>query len=283
MYLPKPLPVGVTSVTGVRLFSDEERTEDVQTPPVSLVGGEWYVDTLNVTAGRWWATVDAQQGAVPYSYPLVDPVDLPEDDRLIVSPERLATQIKMPLPLTADQRATLRQGILDAQSDVVAYLGQPVMPRQYVERGVWPSTEYPGEWDLRTPDAGPVVRIVSVEAELDVDSVPLNTYTITYIAGINARDEAEYDPIRRYVVAHAANSPEVVRLWRVVVNPAKVIKSSSTQGQSVSYEVPSLGGGGAAGSGAPGALPVLSSLDTWRVAGRRVWQGRTQFGTRYGV
>lgn len=279
MILP-PLPPGVTEVTAVRLYSDEDRTADVQTLPAVLVGGQWTVDTLNVPDGRWWASVDALQGAVPYAYPLRDPVDLPEDDRLVVSPEELADEIEMPLPLDARKRRILTKAILAAQSDVVAYLGRPVMPRQYTETGVWP---WGDEWQLTAHGDDPVVRIVSTTPETDPVLGALDTFTVIYLAGINARDNEEYEPIRRFIMAHAANSNSVVRLWREVVNPAKVIKSSSTSGQSVSYEIPTLGGGGAAGSGAPGALPTLKSLDTWRVAGRRVHQGRTHFGERYGV
>lgn len=274
MYLP-PLPVGVTSVTGIRLYAAKDRTGVPQEPPVSLVDGRWYIDTLNVADGRWWATVDATQGATPYAYPLRDPVDLPEDDRLIVSPEALAVSMRIPLPIDDDSREILTSAILAAQSDVVAYLGRPILPQQYVEKGVWPNGD---EWALCIPDNDPLVKVISAVPEDDY-----GTYTVTYIAGIDAKTGAEYEPIRRYVLAHAANLPESLRLWRFIVKPKGAIKSSSTEGQSVSYETPTLGGGGAAGSGSPGALPTLSSLDKWRVAGRRVWQGRTHFGERYGV
>lgn len=277
MELPA-LPTGVTNVTGVRLYSDEEHTADEQSVPVALVDGQWTVDTLNVPAGRWWAVVDAQKGADPYSYPLLDPVDTPEDDRLIMSPEALADSIGMTLPLSSQQRRILRQAIIDAQSDVVAYLGRPVMPQTYVQSGLW---AYGDEWLLTVQGDDPVVRVLSTVQEVDPLGGVLDTWTVTFLAGINARDGEEYEPIRRFVRAHAANSPEVTRLWRSVVNPEKVIKSSSTQGQSISYEVPTLGGGGAAGSGNPGALPKISTLDRWRLAGRRVHQGATHFGERY--
>jgi hypothetical protein len=275
-----PLPTGVTSVVAARLYSDEDRTAGELTLPATLDGTRWTVDTLNVPDGRWWATVDAQKGADAYSYPLRDPIDLPEDDRLIVSPETLGDSIGMPLPLSPAQRKTLTQAILDAQDDVVGYLGQPLMPQQFVQTGVW---AWGDEWPLTAHGDIPVSRILSTVPETDVLGGPGDTWTITYLAGINARDGAEYSPIRRFVRLHAANSGDVTRLWRSVVNPEKVIKSSSTSGQSVSYEVPTLGGGGAAGSGIPGALPTRTSLDHWRIAGRRVHQGPTRYGTRYGV
>lgn len=272
------LPSGVTAVNSVRLYSDKDRTENVQTLPAALVDGVWTVDTLNVADGRWYATVDAQKGAVAYTYPLRDPVDLPEDDRLVISPETLAVSIKMPLPLDDAQRETLTQAILDAQDDVYAYLGQPITPQEFTQSGLWPLDD---EWLLTAHGDGDVVKITAIVGENDPDGVPLGTFTVTYLAGIDARNGAEYGPIRRYIKAHAANSPEVTRLWRAVVNPEKTIKSSSTQGQSVSYEVPTLGGGGSAGSGNPGALPTIGSLSRWKVAGRRVHQPATRVGVRY--
>lgn len=266
-----PLPSGVTAVADVRLFSDKARTEDETTAPVALVAGQWTVDTLNVPDGRWWVTVNAVKGATPYAYPLREPVDLPEDPTLVVSPEALAVSIQLPLPLTDSQREILTQAIKDAQSDVQGYLHRDALtPIEVVEKGLWAVGD---EWNLTTNDE--VIRIVSTEAEYDVDMTALGTFTVTYLAGIDARTGAVYEPIRRYVRAHAANSPDVTRLWRVVANPTKTIKSSSTEGQSVSYDVPTLGGGGAAGSGAPGALPVLSSLDRWKL--RRVHVATTQY------
>ena len=276
MFLPD-LPAGVTGVSGVTLYSDRERTLNPQTPPVALVGERWEVDTLNVPAGRWWGTVTAEKAGAPYSYPLSQPVDLPEDDRLAISPEALAASMRIPLPLSDDQRDILTQAIIDAQSDVDAYLGQPVMPILHTQKGVWPIG---GDWDLCASDFD-VIEVVSATPEVDPLLGALDTYTVTYYAGLNARDSEECEPIRRYLRAHAANLPEAARLWEVVVNPPKTIKSASTQGQSVSFEKASQGGGGAAGSKVPGSLPTLSSLDRWRIAGRRVHQGATQYGRRY--
>lgn len=268
------LPTGVTTVTGVRLFSDKARTANEKTPPVALMDGVWVVDTLNVPDGRWWATVDAQKGTTPYSYPLRDPIDLPERDDLVISPEALAQSIKIPLPLSDDTRETLTRAILGAQADIFGYLGQPIIPRVYVEHGVY---SWGDEWRLTAHGDTPLIKVISTVPEAG----EWDTWTVTYLAGLDARTGEEFEPIRRYLFAHAANAPDVVRVWRSTANPEKVIKSSSTEGQSVSYEVPTLGGGGAAGSGAPGALPTLSSLDFWRVAGRRVHQGATHFGERY--
>ena len=98
MILP-PLPDGVSDVTLLWLYTDRARTQDQRIVPVALVDGQWTVDLLNIPQGRWWGTVNAQKDGADYSYPLLDPIDLPEDDRLIVSPEALATSIRIPLPL----------------------------------------------------------------------------------------------------------------------------------------------------------------------------------------
>lgn len=52
----------------------------------------------------------------------------------------------------------------------------------------------------------------------------------------------------------------------------------STEGQakSVTYSSLSYGGGGDAGSGVPGALPSITTLDTWRKRNRRVHQAPDQ-------
>jgi hypothetical protein len=271
-----PLPTGVTSVTGVDFYPDSARAEEPVEAPVSLVGDEWTVDTLNVPPGRWWPMVHALKGAEPYDYPRVL-VDLPFDDDLIVSPEAIASAIKVPLPLTDEHRETIRDAILDAQSDVAAYLGRSsLMPVTKTVTGLWAAGE---EWEI-DDDEG-VLRVLSAVADVDVDSQPIGTFTITYLAGFNARDDAALRPIRRYVIAHVKNSPEVTGLWKDVVKPKGDIKSLSAEGQAVGFTTPTLGGGGAAGSGAPGALPTLGSLDYWRLAGRRVYQGATRFGERY--
>lgn len=272
------LPTGVTAVTSVRLHDDEERLSEPVLLPVSLLDGQWTVDTTSVADGRWWGAVVAAKGAVPYEYPLRDPIDLPEDDTLCVSPESLAEWMGVPLPLTAARRRVLRQALDDAQTDVRAYLGQPVMPERYIERGV---SGWGERWTLTAHGDTTVQQVLSVEPEADPVLGGLDTFTITYLAGLNARDDVSCSPIRRYIKAHAANLPEATRLWREAAQPADTVKSLSAEGQSVTYESATLGGGGAAGSGNPGALPTAKSMDAWRVAGRRVYQSATRAGVRY--
>lgn len=278
MRLPTP-PIGVTSVETVTFYTDEARTVGAQAAPVALVGDQWLVDTLNVPAGRWWATVNAHKDAVPYAYPLPDPVDLPEDDRLILSPEALATKIGVALPLTTERRSTLRDAIVAAQADVCAYLGRDsLVPTQRTETGLWDAGP---EWLLNCDED--VISIVSTIPEQDLGGAPTGTYTVIYLAGLDAANDPALEPIRRYVIAHAKNQPEVTDLWRVATNTKGRVKTLSAEGQSVTFETPSLGGGGKTGSGDPGSLPNIATLDRWRLAGRRVHQATTRYGTRYGT
>lgn len=275
MRLPTPLPQGVTTVEAVDLFEARDRSGSPQSAPVELLDGNWEVDTLSVDAGRWWATVRASKGGTPYSYPLRDPIDLPEDDRLVVSPEALATSMSIPLPIDDQTRDLLTQAIIDAQADVTAYLGRPALtPTSRTESGLY---DWGDEWSFSELGDDDLIRVTSVTPDAD------GSFTVTYLCGIDARTGVETEPIRRYIRAHAANSPEATRHWHSIVKPTGAIKSASTQGQSVSYDKATLGGGGTSGSGAPGSLPTLGSLDRWRLAGRNAYQSRTRFGTRYGV
>ena len=204
-----------------------------------------------------------------------DWIDLPDDPDLVVSAETVAVKARFPLPLTASQRQTITEAILDAQADVVAYLGRAITPELRTEEHRW---AWEGEeWNLVALGDDPLIRVVSAVPETDpVTGLPGDYFTVTYLAGLDTRHDPALRTIRRYVALHAMNSPEVTALWKVVTNAKGEIRSVSAEGQSVSWAPATLGGGGKAGSGEPGALPTLASLDRWRVAGRRVHQGKTR-------
>lgn len=273
-----PLPAPLTSATTLRMHLARDRSDtDPATVPVTQdADGQWVAAPPANLVGRFWPTLvgtitGGAAATVDLGY-----VDLPEDDTLVVSPETIANKASMSLPLSAEQRDTITEAILDAQADVEGYLGRPIVPITYVETGRYPA---PDGWDLVEHGDDPVLLVLAAIPETDPEtSQPTGYYTITYTAGLDAKHDEVLRPIRRYVAAHALNSPEVTRLWTSTGGRGEV-RSISAEGQSISFGPASLGGGGSAGSGAPGALPTLASLDRWRLAGRRVHVAKTRART----
>lgn len=250
---------------GLLLYPTEARDTAATSIPLSSLGnGRWQANIVGLTS-RWYPTVPYTQGVTDHTINLPY-VDLPEIPDLVVSPETLAKKARIPLPLSEEDRELIIECIRDAQADVIAHLGRPIMPTMYSESGRY---DVGGRWNL-TPLDDPILEIVS--ATQDASG---GTYTIGYLAGLNAKDDPALQPIRRYVTAHAMNSPEFTLMWKTVTKPKGDVKSVTTEGQSISWDKATLGGGGNAGSGAPGALPTLKSLDRWRVAGRRAFQRKT--------
>ncbi|MFC6883355.1 hypothetical protein [Actinomadura yumaensis] len=186
---------------------------------------------------------------------------------LIVSADDVAVRARLPTPLPAVHRMLIEAAIRDAQEDLEGYLGRPLSPRTYTDSGVWPNPG--GGWTL-THDR--VLEVLTAVPEVWPGSgEQTGMFTVTYRAGLDAANDPELAPIRRFVRAHAQYSPEVQRLAREVVPDAgRVAKSASTDGQSATWEadVPTP----APGSGVAGELPTKASCDRWRIAGRRVSQ-----------
>lgn len=264
------LPLNATPSGPVRMYDSEARDGSHADAPITAVGGgTWTIDVTGLT-GRYWPTVVYTIGADTYTQDLPY-ADLPDTPDLIVSPEYVARRAtpKIPLPLTEDQRETITEAILDAQSDAAAYLGRSgVVPGVYTESGRYDDGR--GHWDLVLVDE-PLIEVLDATPEA-IDGMPTGYYTITYRAGIDAKNDPELRPIRRWVAAAAMNSPEFVAMWREATKVKGTVKSVTTEGQSVTYDTPTLGGGG---KGQPGELPGKSSMDRWRIAGRRVYQRRT--------
>ncbi len=194
----------------------------------------------------------------------------------MVPADTVARIAKLTRPLDEETQWIVEQAILDAQSDVAAYLGQPIVPALTHETGLWPQTggslTAASTWLL---SGEPVIAVLSAIPDVSWHG----TYTVYYTYGLDAANDPALEPIRRWVRAAALASPGVAEAYETQ-NPvaSRVITSLSAEGQSVAYgsvSVPGSSAGGAAGSGAPGSVPLLSSLDRWRVAGRRVFQRRT--------
>lgn len=245
---------GVPSV--VRMYRTEIRdTAPTELPLTSLGGGRWSVDTTGLIS-RWYPTVVFTQAGGPEQTLNLPYVDLPEVPDLIVSPETLARKAKIPLPLSEEDREQIIECIRDAQADVVGYLNRAIVPSPYTETGRY---DVGGQWNL-TPLDDPIIEITSVIAETS-GGQPTGLFTIAYTAGLDAKNDPALSPIRRYVTAAAMNSPEFTLLWKTATKAKGDIKSVTTEGQSISYDKPTLGGGG---KGQAGEIPSLDSVGFWR-------------------
>ncbi|GAA2746160.1 hypothetical protein [Kitasatospora cinereorecta] len=176
---------------------------------------------------------------------------------LIVTAEDVARRLGFPLPITDDVRQRTETAIEDAQDALVTHLGRPLLPAEYTETGVQAGPE---GWILRH---SPVVTVLSATADPDPRSGAFGapTYTVKYVAGIDARSDPETAPLRLWLRATACHHPVLadapIRQRRV--------SSASVEGQSVTYDTTTE----------PSMLltpPDLATTDRWRLRGRRVYQ-----------
>lgn len=263
-------PPTMVSVAVLRLYESSARTGEAVEVPVVPLDGAYTVDLDGTAVGRYYGVlVGVGVSGAPATYP-IGAVDLPGDERLLVSPETLAVRADMALPLSDALREVITDTILAAQADVVAYLGQPIVPTVFTQRGCVP---YGSGWDLTAHDDTDVIAVLDAVPETVAGTGTLTgRFTVVYVAGLDARTDPALTPIARYVAAHALNSPEFVRAWERAGGEGTV-RTVAAEGQSITYEAATLGAtGGRPGDGGPGSLPTLGSLDTWRVAGRRVHQ-----------
>jgi hypothetical protein len=201
-------------------------------------------------------------------------VSEPAPPPLIVSADDIARRLGVDLPLSDDDRWLIEQAIGDAQTDLEAYLGRAVTPRTYTDEHVRRTAAvWPDEWRLSN---WPIVSITSVTEETDEDGDPTGLYTVVYVAGLDGANDPELAPLRRYVMAAAIHS-ELLRAWyaRKLPDLARRVTSLGVDGQTVTFtDTYSGGGSGQEGAAAIGGPPAQSSVDRWRIAGRRVVQHR---------
>lgn len=193
---------------------------------------------------------------------------------LVVTPEEVGRRLSIKQPMSEDARWIIEQALVDAQSDLEAYLGVPIVPRAFTQTGVLPQQ---GGWPL---DHGPVVSVTSYTAEIDpIQGGETGRYTVVYTAGLDAANDPDMRPIIRYVRTHAFYSPEVQAMYRQVAPElARTEEQVTVEGQSVRYNR-TFATTDAPGSGAPGTLPLMSTCDKWRRAGRGVYQRPTVPGS----
>ncbi|MFN1193374.1 hypothetical protein ACK03K_34485 [[Kitasatospora] papulosa] len=254
-YDPEPAGGQVTSLV---LYDGPERTTEVAAagPGTRLRAGAYRFALPDVPPGRYWATVTftPSDGAQPVKDQSVR-LDLPRGLGLVTSPEAVADELGVPLPLTAAQRDDLMTAIRKAQSDVEAYVGQPLIPRVVTRTALTPYWRTEEElsqrqsWPFESVDA--YVQVVAYRNRGD------GSYDVDFLIGL---DGAAEEPVVRYVTAHAAES-ERNRPGGVSAQGRRV-SSVSAEGQSISYE-------SAPTAGQAGALPTIDTLARLK---RRLWQ-----------
>ncbi|GHE31680.1 hypothetical protein GCM10017673_38040 [Streptosporangium violaceochromogenes] len=168
----------------------------------------------------------------------------------MATPEDVAIRIRLPRPLSPEQRLILQDAIDDALAAATTHLRTSPIPRQYTEHGVTPAA---GSWPVKRR---PLIEIVSTAPELEGGN-PTGRYTVVYRAGLDPQADPDYGAaLRRYVLGHAESMPQVVE-----ISPAgRRIRSAGLEGQNITYET-----GPQPGSGAAGAPPTLATLSPWRL------------------
>lgn len=253
-YDPEPAGGRVTSLS---LYDGPDRTtlSGAAGPGARLRAGVYRFALPDVPAGRYWATVTftPSEGAQPVQDASIR-LDLPMGLGLVTSPEAVAKELGVPLPLDAEQRDDLLTAIRKAQADVVAYLGQPVIPQLVTRTALTPIRI--GQEDLSEPSSWPFEAddLVQVSAYRDRGD---GTYDVDFLVGF---DGTANEPVVRYVTAHAAES-ERLRPGGVG-SQGRRVSSVSAEGQSISYE-------SAPTTGQAGALPTIDTLSRWK---RRLFQ-----------
>lgn len=191
------------------------------------------------------------------------------EEALVVTAADVARRLGLTLPLSADNQALIEGSIRDKQAILNSYLGVPVVPTTVVEEGRWPVGT---GWQLSYE---PVIEVVSAVAETDsVTGLLTGTYAVTYVWGLDVAGDGAFEPIRRWILAHAGATPEARRLVRVAaVGATRSITSLSAEGQSVSYSAEGSGGSSREDTLVDEfGLPTLRTVDRWRRANRRIYQ-----------
>ncbi|WP_406730745.1 hypothetical protein [Streptomyces sp. NBC_01794] len=253
-YDPEPAGGQVTSLV---LYDGPERTTEVAAagPGTRLRAGAYRFALPDVSPGRYWAivTFTPSNGAQPVKDQSVR-LDLPLGLGLVTSPEAVADDLGVPLPLTPAQRDALLTAIRKAQSDVEGYLGRYLVPRVVTRTAVTPYWR-PSE-DLSDPEAWPFEVDDTWQVSVYRDRGD-GTYDVDFLVGL---DGAAEDPVVRYVAAHAAESER--NRPGGVGSQGRRVSSVSAEGQSISYE-------SAPTAGQAGTLPTIDTLSRLK---RRLWQ-----------
>lgn len=202
---------------------------------------------------------------------------------LIIAADDIAQHLGLPLPLDSGTSFIVSEASTAAQSDLESYLGRPAVPAQYTDYHRMPHMR---GWRLKNY---PVLSIDQVTPETDpVSGQPTGLFTVTYTAGLDAVNDPNLEPIRRFVRLHAMFDPAVQIVFRAQrPDIATRVMNGSTQGQSatITDTYPAMTGASMRSPAAvsasmtmPGSLPTLATCDMWRISKRRVHQRPTRMG-----
>lgn len=241
-------------VTRIDLYGSPERSGTPATtagPAVRLRATAYRFTLPDLADGRYWCTVTftPAKGMQPVTDRTVK-VDFPLGTGLLASAEQIADKLKVPLPLTAQQREDYRDAIADAQSDVAGHLMQPLLPQPRTLSAVQPQSRY----DLYDRRAWPLSDVDDVVTVVSYTEIEDGTYDVQVRIGL---DGAAEKPIVRYVIAHAVESIRNNPNAAENSGAGRRVTSLSAEGQSISYD-------SAPAEGQAGALPTLASLDGYR-------------------
>jgi hypothetical protein len=228
------------------------------------------------------AVPDERAEPVPTPAPSSYTTGTPQGFTPVIQPDAVARALRLPSALDTGDLETITDAIMSAQSDVEAYLGRPVVPLTYTEY-----CRMPGRLGWRLKNY-PVQSIVTAVAETDTGGNPTGTYTVTYVAGLDAVTDPELFPIARFIKLHAMYDPMVQVVFRQLrPDIATRVTSGSTEGQSATITdalpVPASARTSTPASvnaqmSLPGSAPTLQTLDRWRIGKRRVYQRPTRLG-----
>ena len=201
---------------------------------------------------------------------------------IVITADDIAQHLGLSLPLDPDTEFMLSEASLAAQSDLEAYLGRPVVPVTYTDHH---RVSSPWGWRLRE---FPVISVTSATPETDAYGYPTDLFTVVYVAGLDAANDPELEPIRRFIRLHAMYDPAVQIVFRTQrPDIATRVTSGSVQGQAAtisdSYPTPNASvmrtpAAVTAQMSMPGSPPTLQTCDRWRIAKRRIHQRPTRLG-----
>lgn len=190
---------------------------------------------------------------------------------LVVTADRIATRLGLPLPLTAAQEARINLAIEDSQAKVLTYLNRASLEATFeTVESLSPDTYYPlddrrawwtvaNRWDDRYAVSSYTPH-VNADGTTDPD-----LFDVTFTVGLGVAGDPELYPIRQFIEQDATLG---LRLDPSFGDVDRAVTSASAEGQSLSFEK------GSANPDTVGGAVTLRNLSRWK---RRVIYQRPSY------